>query len=293
MTENSRTTGIVWLASYPRSGNTWTRHFLHNLFAVMDHQRDKPHDINGLGEYTLWDIAAQRFEKAAGKPVAGMTRAEIAAVRASVQRRIADEASGPVFVKTHNALVMDRGHATISMAATSGAIYIVRNPLDVAISFAAHFGIGLDDAIERMGRTGLETEVGEHVVHEVYGSWSENVASWTRKPHRAILVVRYEDLLAKPLETFARLANHLLLSPSPDQLAEAIALSSFEKLQEQERTRGYVERPKTSKAFFREGRAAQWRTVLDAAQIDRVAHLHREQMARFGYLPDGNANNGQ
>jgi hypothetical protein len=136
--------GIVWLASYPRSGNTWTRNFLHNLFRVLDGKEVVPQDINALGEYTLWDVAGPRFERLLGKPLHAASRSEIAAARIKVQQQIADEADAAVFVKTHNALVLDRGHPTINMGATSGAIYIVRNPLDVVISFAPHFGIDLD-----------------------------------------------------------------------------------------------------------------------------------------------------
>lgn len=279
--------GIVWLASYPRSGNTWTRNFLHNLFRVLDGKELVPQDINALGEYTLWDVAGQRFERLLGKPLSVASRNEIAATRVKVQQQIADEADAPVFVKTHNALVLDRGHPTINMGATSGAIYIVRNPLDVVISFAPHFGIDLDAAIDKMGRRGLETDITERAVYEVYGSWSENVMSWTRKPHRAIYVMRYEDMLQRPLEIFRGLCRHLLLNPSDTQLARAIELSSFEQAKAQEAEKGYRERPNQSKSFFRAGRAEQWRQQLSHQQVCRIVTENREQMARFGYVPEG------
>jgi hypothetical protein len=279
--------GIVWLASYPRSGNTWTRNFLHNLFRVLDGKELEPQDINALGEYTLWDVAGPRFERLLGKSLDAASRTEIAATRAKVQQQIADEADAAVFVKTHNMLALDRGHPTIDMGATSGAIYIVRNPLDVAVSFAHHFGVDLDTAIDKMGRRGLETDVTKHAVYEVYGSWSENVMSWTRKPHRAIYVMRYEDMLQRSLETFRGLCRHLLLNPSDPQLTRAIELSSFDRAKEQEAQKGYRERPHQSKAFFRAGHAGQWRQQLSHEQIRRMTTENREQMARFGYLPEG------
>jgi hypothetical protein len=279
--------GIVWLASYPRSGNTWTRNFLHNLFRVLDGKDLVAQDINALGEYTLWDVAGRRFEQLLGKPLDAASRSEIAATRVKVQQQIADEAAAAVFVKTHNALVLDRGHPTINMSATSGAIYIVRNPLDVVISFAHHFGVDLDTAIDKMGRRGLETDITEHAAYEVYGSWSENVMSWTRKPHRAIYVMRYEDMLQRPLETFRRLCRHLLLDPSDIQLTCAIELSSFDRAKMQEAQKGYRERPNKSKAFFRAGHAGQWRQELSQQQIYRIIADNRQQMARFGYVPEG------
>lgn len=183
--------------------------------------------------------------------------------------------------------MLDRGVPTINMKVTSGAVYIVRNPLDVVISFAHHFGIDIDTAIARMNRAGLETDVHEHAVHEVYGSWSQNVMSWTAKPHRAIYVMRYEDMLARPEATFQGLAEHLLIEATEDEIGRAIELASFDKAKEQEKAQGYRERPMLSPTFFREGRAEQWREVLSEAQVARIVAARREQMARFSYVPDG------
>lgn len=277
--------GIVWLASYPRSGNTWARNFIYNLLNILEGAEAT--DINRLQTFSLWDIAAVRFEKVLGKPITSVSRAEIAKARPLVQKDVAKQAQGPVLVKTHNALVLDHGVPTISMAVTAGAVYIVRNPLDVAVSFAHHFGIDIDRAITRMNRKGLETDVNAHTAYEVYGSWSQNVMSWTHKPHDAILVLRYEDMLSRPMETFRSLADHLVIQASDEQIAQAMELSSFERAKEQERQRGYRERPQQSKAFFREGRAEQWRDALSPDQIGRLVTEHREQMARFDYAPDG------
>ena len=141
---------------------------------------------------------------------------------------------------------------------------------EVDDAFAHHFGIDLDAAIDKMNRRGLETDMTEHAVYEVYGSWSENAMSWTRKPHRAIYVMRYEDMLQRPLETFGCLCRHLLLDPSDAQLTRAIDLSSFEQAKAQEAQKGHRERPDRSKAFFRAGHAGQWRQKLSQQQISRI-----------------------
>ena len=123
-------------------------------------------------------------------------------------------------------------------------------------------------------------------VYEVHGSWSQHVLSWTRKPHHALHVVRYEDMLADPKTAFAAMARHLHLASTPPQLAQAIERSSFARLQAQEKEKGFRERPPNAdQSFFREGRAGQWKEVLTTAQIDRIVRDHSEQMQRFGYLP--------
>ncbi|QIG50320.1 sulfotransferase domain-containing protein [Nordella sp. HKS 07] len=274
--------GIVWIASYPKSGNTWTRAFLHNLIKIVTGDGDGAQKINEMNEYSTWDISAEIYQEFLDKDPREADRAEIA----QVQEKIAEQTDGLSFVKTHNALTMDRGFPTINSAVTSGAIYIVRNPLDVAISYAHHMGRSIDHAIEFMAKPSLETSVTEKSVYEVYGSWSEHVLSWTRKPNRAVHVMRYEDMIADPSATFGKLARHLLMVPTAAQLAEATDRSSFDRLQKQEAEEGFTERPKVSKQFFREGKTGQWKTALTPRQVRRIVTAHEAQMARFGYLPE-------
>lgn len=278
--------GIVWIASYPKSGNTWARAFLHNLVRLRNREPGQQ-DINEMGRFSTWELDKSRYAEFLGfEPDNAAHRAEIAATRHAVHRQIADSAQGVVFVKTHNGLVTDRGHATINFAVTAGAVYVVRNPLDVAISYAHHSSVSLDAAIDRMGVADAETPGTDTSVYEVQGSWSQHVWSWTRHPHRALHVMRYEDMLADPQKTFGALARHLRLDPTRHHLTRAVARSSFASLQAQEEEKGFRERPPTAdRSFFREGRAGQWREVLTTHQIDRVVRDHGEQMQRFGYLP--------
>ena len=276
--------GIVWLASYPKSGNTWTRAFLHNLVHVTS-GNTRAQRINDLNQFSMTSAAKSLFDEILGFSATNKHVDQIAATRARVQQRIADLVEGLIFVKTHQALVIDRGHPTINFSVTSGAIYIVRNPLDVAISYAHHLAKPIDSAIDFMNKKNAETGVTDKQVNELYGSWSQHVLSWTRKPHRAIYVMRYEDMLAEPQKTFSALARHLLFKPSESELSDAIDRSSFARLREQEEKAGFKERPEKAERFFREGRAEQWKEVLAPQQVKRIVDAHGEQMQRFGYLP--------
>lgn len=276
--------GIVWLASYPKSGNTWTRAFLHNLVKVVSGENDVQR-INELNQFSMGIAAKEPYEDILGFEPTNDHLDQIAATRAQIQRNVADAVDGLIFIKTHQALVVDRGHPTINFSVTAGAIYIVRNPLDVAISYAHHLGRPIDSAIDFMGLKNAETGVTKKQINEVYGSWSQHVLSWTRKPHSAIYVMRYEDMLSDPKKTFGGLAQHLLFNPTEDELADAIQRSSFDQLKQQEEKAGFRERPEQAKRFFREGRADQWKKVLTPKQIDRIVNDHKEQMTRFGYMP--------
>jgi hypothetical protein len=162
----------------------------------------------------------------------------------------------------------------------------VRNPLDVAISYAHHAGTSIDETIDTMAMADAETDGTDKAVYEVHGSWSQHVHSWTRNDNRALHVMRYEDLIAEPDKSFAALARHLLIGFTDSQLQTAIAHSSFARLKAQEEANGFRERhPKATADFFREGRPGQWKTALTSGQVARIVRDHGEQMRRFGYLP--------
>lgn len=276
--------GLIWLASYPKSGNTWARVFLANLAAIMADAAETP-DLASIARFSHSANYLTYFKEVLGfKPTAQHVK-EIAAARAKVQQKIADSHEGLVFLKTHNALANDRGHPLFNFAVTSGAVYIVRNPLDVAISLAHHAGDSLDKAIDVIAAENVESAVDDTFVNEVWSSWSRHVGSWTRKPHPAIRVMRYEDMLGDPLASFTALTRHLQLAATPHQIALAVERASFDKLQDEEAREGFKEKPELAERFFREGRAGQWREVLAPDQVGRVVAAHGEQMKRFGYWP--------
>src|SRR5438477_2055149 len=158
--------GIVWLASYPKSGNTWTRAFVHNLIHVTSGTA-QAQQINDLNQFSMGSAAKPFFEEVLGFAPTNQHRDQIAAARARVQQHVADAVEGLIFIKTHQGLVVDRGHVTINFAVTSGAIYIVRNPLDVAISYAHHLGRSIDRAIEFMNRQNAEVSGNDKQGYEV------------------------------------------------------------------------------------------------------------------------------
>jgi hypothetical protein len=277
---------IIWIASYPKSGNTWARVFIHNLLRELSGD-DGVQSINRLNEHTAWEIPASHFERALGKPIAQASNAEIARARPEVQRHLANGRTAPFFVKTHMCFGNDHHHPTINVDATTAAIYMVRNPLDVAISYAHHSGHSIDETVRNMAVPGLKTPGDESNVYEVLGSWSQNVASWMGMTARPVHLIRYEDMLANPGRTFAILARFLRLTPSEEQLKRAIEKSSFTELSRQEKEGGFNERPPTAQKFFREGRAGQWREVLTEKQIQDICGTHAPVMQRCGYLlPD-------
>ncbi|HET7717027.1 MAG TPA: sulfotransferase domain-containing protein [Bauldia sp.] len=282
--------GIIWIASYPRSGNTWTRAFISSLLRVQEDPDVDNLDINQIDVAGGVENAAALYPRFLGKPASLATPAEIAAVRPWVQAALVESAGRPIYLKTHLANAKDHGAPLINMSVSLGAVYIVRNPLDVAISYARFAGAPIDKAIEWMATSGFgfvrSRFDGHERVREIMGSWSENVASWVDPPHPAVLVVRYEDMLAEPYQVFSRIARHLQIKATRQQILRAMELSSFERLRAQESASGFKEKPQSGgESFFRSGRAGQWRETLSEDQVARIVAAHRPLMKRFRYLP--------
>jgi hypothetical protein len=272
---------LIWLASYPKSGNTWMRAYLHNLLR----NPKEAYDINRLGEFSYSDSTIAFYKTYLTKPWQDWTTADVMETRGKAQRDIGRMSVDDVFVKTHNAHVEYDGLPMIHMDLTAGAIYIVRNPLDVCISLADHYGSTLDEAIEVMADIRNGTKTGDQLVFEIHKDWSTHVLSWTNAPGPWLHVARYEDMLKKPLVTFSRVARFLGLNAERPRIERAIQASSFESLRNQEDEKGFRERSFKADKFFRVGKAGQWRTALSKAQIDRVVEVHKQQMERFGYWP--------
>lgn len=274
---------IVWLASYPKSGNTWTRTFLLNLML----NASKPRSVNDIPKISPSDIARDWYTMVDDSDPATWTPAHIASLRGRVQEKIASHTPDSIFVKTHSPLGPWMGVPLFNMAVTAGAIYIVRNPLDIVASYANHSGLTLDAIILAMNTPG-HTAPGnaERVPHPV-GSWSENVESWTARPNPGIRVMRYEDMVADPVAAFGGLMAFLGLPPNRERLERAVRFSSFDELRRQEDKDGFIERGERAPRFFRAGQAGGWKKELTTAQARAVVEAHRRQMQRFGYVPEG------
>ncbi|WP_419757940.1 sulfotransferase domain-containing protein [Acidisoma sp.] len=273
---------IIWIASYPKSGSTWLRAFLHNYAR----NTEAPHDINSLMDLTTGESSAARYRRHDPRPPVEYSIADVQRMRPLVHHALADAHPGLVFVKTHSALLVVAGVQTITKAVTSGAIYILRDPRDVAISYSRHLDRSIDDTIAVMADVEAATGGTNEKVYERLSSWSAHVHFWTRRPHADLHVMRYEDMVEAPVQAFGSLIRFLGDDPPQDRLERAVAFSDFSVLAEQERSRGFIEQPARSAGrFFRSGKVGQWREVLTRAQAARIEQHHGEVMRRFGYLP--------
>lgn len=276
--------GIIWLASYPKSGNTWFRIFLTNLLR----DSDTPANINEL-ESTPIASAREIFDQHIGFEASDLSADEIDRLRPELYCYLAEEQEDPLFMKIHDAYTLVAGNQPmIPAAATGGALYFIRNPLDVAVSFAHHNGTDYDTAIANMADDaftfcGKPKRLHKQLRQKLL-TWSDHVLTWADTAPFPVCLLRYEDMKAQPLETFSRAVRFAGLPHNEEQINKALAFSTFEVVQQQEEAEGFQEKSAAATRFFRKGQSGSWREELTAAQVQRIVADHREVMQRFGYL---------
>ena len=276
---------ILWLASFPKSGNTWARALLANYIAGGA----EGVDINKLPTFALADSGMWAYERAAGRPLPNATLEDIMPLKAKAHAAIANVNQNLVFAKTHSALRMMFGVPTITPDVTAGAVYIIRNPLDVALSYADHYGLSHADTVDAMASDQLITIGRADRAPEYLGNWSAHVRGWTRAPGLARTVLRYEDMQEDAGKALAQVLEMLRQPINQATLSQAVKNSTFKALRNQEALKGFNEKSRNQDRFFRSGKAGQWRTDLAPDLVARVVDHHRDVMAEFGYL-DGDGN---
>lgn len=274
-----------WIASYPKSGNTWVRLFLENYLG----DRDTPLHINALPSGNEAYLR-RHFDALLGVETADFPPEFLQSLRPRCYDAMAAataKADRPRFVKTHEAFTRTcGGEPVFSARSTAGAILILRNPLDVVVSLSHFLRLSIDAAIERLcDETRVDTPALTESIPHHTGGWSSFALSWLNAGI-PLHVLRYEDLLEQPEVHFGAALRFLNLDVHPERLARAVAHSSFDRLQAQEARDGFAAMRTGADAFFREGRKDGWQTMLSGAQVAAVVKRHESIMQRFGYLPE-------
>ncbi|MGH7503208.1 MAG: sulfotransferase domain-containing protein [Longimicrobiales bacterium] len=272
---------ILWLASYPKSGNTWVRLFLANLLGPGD----APARINEI-DRTPMAAGRDLFEDVTGLESSELAPDETLRLRRDVFHWVSQRADGVLPCKIHDAFIrLPDGRPMIDPAVTFGALYILRNPLDVAVSLRHHLGLSADAVIDRMADDAFRIGGrGRPQLRQPLGTWSAHVTGWLSAPGIPVMVTRYEDLSALPADTFARVAAFSGSDVPAARIGRAIEFSSFAEARRQEDEGGFIERPAGAERFFRVGRVGSWRDDLTPAQVDRLVESHFEVMRRFDYV---------
>jgi hypothetical protein len=258
---------ICWLAGYPKSGNTWLRLLLANWFS------DEPIGINETGKVGL-DL--QDTDPLLWGDLVDADPGVQLRNRAEILRQIHVSRPGTTFCKTHSARGVYKQWEMIPSDVTHSAIYMVRDPRDVAVSLANHLQTSVDKAIRTMNSRHA-TMVSPDGVVQYLGDWSANVNSWMA----SCTIVKYEDLLNRAEFEFAQILEYLGQNVVVAKMRAVIDECGFDHLRSQEIGQGFNEGH--GQTFFNNGKSV-WRDVLSESQEKRIRRRRSKVMKALGYI---------
>ncbi|MFK7941724.1 MAG: sulfotransferase domain-containing protein [Paracoccaceae bacterium] len=271
---------IVWLASYPKSGNTWTRIFLANYLL----NPDKPLPINQVHRIGMGDAVSGAYKMVNGGRYDPIDYKGHLKQRPKVLAGITNNGADLNFVKTHNLNDKAFGHKLIDASLTRSAVYIVRNPLDVAVSYARHYGQTPSEACRAIGRVDNTTAADAGNVMQYLGNWSDHVRGWTKTKAFPVHVMRYEDMQADPETAFTALLDFIGVPVESDKVTKAVGFSAFDEVSRQEAKGGFIEQSRNNTKFFHTGQSGQWQDTLSEEDIAHMRQKHGSVMRTYGYL---------
>jgi len=279
---------IIWLASYPKSGNTWVRHFLASLI----YSNQGKVGLEKLG-FIMQYPKRDQFEKL----VTNLDDFnQIKKNWINSQNLINSDNKLSIF-KTHHVLCSLGKDNFTDEKNTLGAIYIVRDPRNIISSILYHFNLSnTEEALNFIQRE--DTFIGNvknkvnYPLHTLIGSWKTNYNSW-KFFGKNFLLVKYEDLILNPNTEFKRIANYITnttnIKFSEEQIKKGIDESSFENLQKLEDKNGFIEsikdpENKKRKKFFNLGPRNNWKKSLDKKFVDEIENSFKNEMKELGYI---------
>lgn len=275
---------ILWLASYPKSGNTWFRVFISALFNGNDI------DINDLNTTGIFS-SRQLFEMTTDLDPFYLYKSEIQNMMPDVFRALAQNRKGLSTIKVHDAYSYNSEHQPIIPGdVTHCAVYIIRNPLDVVSSLANHLRMTTDEAINMMNSDNAYMGSKPEKINiftqfsQLLRSWSNHVLSWQEQPDFPVFFIRYEDMHERPFDTFSNVVKQIGFDCTDEAIRQAIEASSFNKLKEQEQKNGFKERPYKDNSFFRKGATGSWKSELTDEQAKKITDAHAPVMKKFNYI---------
>ena len=279
---------IIWIASYPKSGNTWVRSIISSLiysndgnfdFDLLKKIQQFPNrkyfknftkDFNNINEIKKYWIESQNF--------------------INLDKEIK-------FFKTHHINCKIGEHAFTNKNNTLGTIYVVRDPRNLINSFTNHYSIDKNTAknfiISRQSVTGALGEMKkDNKIFTILGSWNDHVKSWTNM-NQNLLLIKYEDLIKNPLNEINKiikfLANLIDFSYNEEKINNIINSTSFEVMKKKETEEGFhesvMDNTNENKVnFFNLGKENKWEKYLNSEDQEFIKEKLGLEMKELGYI---------
>lgn len=270
---------IVWIASYPKSGNTWCRIFLARfLFGIQN-----------INEISIPIYSSKNFlEKESDIDVSEISNDDLHQLRLEVYANYRTSNQELFPVKIHDSFQEKyRAMPFLPFSQSKAVIYLVRNPFDIAVSFSRHLGVSIDKTISIMNNENYQLSMSTKKyltqMPQLLNTWSNHVQGWLDQNNIPLLLVKYEQLLQQPYVEFAKILDFLKLPYTDIKLNDAIQFASFDNLSRQEKEYGFIEKSIHSDIFFHTGKSYYFKNQLTKTQMKTIFNQHYKMIKHLEY----------
>ena len=282
---------IIWIASYPKSGNTWLRSFLASVFYTEDANSNFK-NLNNIKQYPLrshFNGLINDF-----KDVDQIVK------NWSLSQDLINQDKKVKFLKTHHVNCKINGFNFSNHKNTLGAIYIVRDPRNVITSIQYHWSKSIEDSQkfifddQKWIGVNWDDKKPDLVASDekntnfptLIGSWKSHYNMW-KHTQKNFLLIKYEDLINNPKNEFLKILEYLknIINFDIDEqkLNKAIIETSFDNLSKMELKNGFIEQS-WKRNFFRKGKIGDWKESLDNKLSKKIEDTFYKEMKYLGYI---------
>jgi|TARA_B110000967_G_scaffold197278_1_gene228839 hypothetical protein len=283
---------IVWLASYPKSGNTWVRLFLEDLLS----SKNKDSNLNKKNKIYQYPLK-MHFQEL----VNNFNNIQEISKNWSISQNRINLKKNITFFKTHHLCCEINGNNFTNLNNSLGVIHIIRDPRNVITSIKNHYDKKkYTDALDFMTDKYhcIDVENTSHnnldkrqILNTLVSSWNNHYNSWKNFP-KNYFCLKYEDLIKDPEKSFIELSEYvsevLRISINKDKVKEISEKLDFEKLKRHEEINGFEEASVTKegnkKIFFNLGKKNNWEEILESKIRHEIEKKFEKEMKEIGYL---------
>tara|TARA_B100000686_G_scaffold343082_1_gene423286 strand:- start:1825 stop:2676 length:852 start_codon:yes stop_codon:yes gene_type:complete len=282
---------IIWLASYPKSGNTWIRSLLSGYFFSKDGNFNFEL-LKNIKQFSSKDFLSKNNENL-------NLQTRISKNWIPYQKFI-NKDKKIHFLKTHNAMCTINGNKFTDKFNTAAAIYIVRDPRNIITSLSHHYEISHEEAFTFLTNKrkiifplGSKNENGDPDDFNALGDWASHYNSWKNINFCPIKIVKYEDILLDVESTFISILNFLSkfteVKLDHEKITNTINTTSFKKLSDMEKKQGFYESVSSEKTkkkinFFNLGKENDWKKLLDKKISNKIKYIFKNEMSELNYF---------
>ena len=273
---------IIWIASYPKSGNTWVRAFLSAYLNSADGKFnfDLLDKINEFPDHNILNKLMDNEDF--------YNLSEVSKHWIKVQELI-NLNKKLTFLKTHSSLCNINGNKFTNSDNTLALIHVVRDPRNVTLSMANHFGITQEESYKIISDEKYiiyPKKENQLIPSTLISSWNNHYLSWKNSGSIKKILIKYEDLIKNTKDTFKKIINflnkHSSIKYNEEKFINSINATDFDNLKRNEDKYGFNMGQKNK--FFYLGKENDWKKLLDSKIRDKINNQFKSEMNELGYI---------